>query len=147
MHRFAVLAVLAVAACAHNPRAWVPSRYSAPPGIAREVWEGCWQAEEAAAVAESGWGGLTPEQRRCALLRLTAACVRDVWDVVKLRHPSLAVRSSRPDFDEAVDGAEDAQCGEPGGGGAAVDDFVERILSRGRGSTEARGQCDVCPAN
>lgn len=145
--RTVLLSALAtLTACTSNPRTWVPSRYSTPPGVTQSVWEACWQTQEAEARKRLGsrYDALSPKAKRCLLLRLATDCVEHAVELLRVHEPHIAARCDYVIFKEFSIEAEYEQCGDnEGGSNAVLDAYVYvRDAQRSGGALNR----NACPA-
>lgn len=124
MRLYAVL-LLTLTACASGPRLGVPNRYSSPPGVPQNFWSACWQVEEAEALKLPSYRALTPMQKYCTLLRVTAQCVREKKALLRMANPKAFANCDWRAFDEAVEDADNNQCSDPDEG---LSEEVDRIV-------------------
>lgn len=144
--RLAVLAALMLSACASGPRLLTPNRYTSPPGVPESYWGACWQVEEMEALKLPSYRALTPTQKYCALLRLTAQCVREKKELLRLANAVAFASCDWRKFDHAVEDADNDQCSDPDEGLA---EEVDRIVIYLNGQRQPSGSLnrsgEVCP--
>lgn len=146
--RLAILAVFFLAACTHNPKTWVPTRYSPPPGVTQELWETCWDIQEGRAMKLASYKALSATQKKCLLMRLTAACVRDTIRLARATKPELVAGCDLGTFTDAVDDTDVEQCSDPDEGESeAVADIYDFLIAQGRGrpNASAKEVEEMCP--
>jgi len=148
MRILALVAALFLSACAANPKRWIPSAHSTPPGVTQGVWAGCWNTREADARRLLGtrYNNLSTEQKQCLLMRLAEDCVYHGIRLLETHAPHVAARCNIRDFQEFITEAMDAYCGSDDdgpGGGVVMDMYLYVRKSAVGGGTLNR---DACPA-
>lgn len=151
MYRAALLCLL-LSACSSSPKTWVPTRYSAPPGVTADVWDSCWEVEERRARELLGnrYERLTARQKRCLIMRRATQCVLHNMEMLRVYAPEAAARC-RPDvFEDFMTDAEYEQCGDDEGGGNEVLDMYLYLSNSARLERKGGGGAlnrNACPAN
>jgi hypothetical protein len=147
-----VLLCLVLSACSSTPKTWMPTRYSAPPGVTANVWESCWETEEKRAreMLGSRYDALTAKQKRCLIMRRTGACVLDNMRLLRIHAPEAAAKCEPDVFEDFMNDAELEQCGDDEGGGNEVLDMYLYLSNSARSERKGAGGVlnrNACPAN